>query len=112
MALETLTQVERIDGFEVSHYPQKPNSDFVLINHDTNTIAFTIQNGAIKENDVNGCQVDTMIRASQMIIEGLNSKFPCEENEKVIECLREALKQLKSRKEDRKKRNVEGYEKN
>ena len=33
-----------------------------------------IQNGPIKENGVNGCQVDTIIEATKAIIEGLNKK--------------------------------------
>lgn len=116
MALETLRRILRIGGFEVVHLSenqQQPiaQDDFIVIDHESNSITFKIQNGAIKENRLNGCQVDTIIRTSQMIIEGLNSNFPCEENEKVIESLSEALKQLNKRKTNRENRGVEGYEK-
>lgn len=112
MALETLKDVKDVGGFEINHTPYQPNRNFhVLVNHDTNTIAFTIQNGPIKEKGVNGCQVDTMIEAAKLIIEGLNDKFPCRENSMTITKLDEALMWLNKRKQDREKRSVEGLNK-
>ena len=134
MALETLKGVEEIGGFKVvimdelrEKFPDKFNESgamdykwfekdirpysFVFVRNDVNSIAFTIQNGPVKENGVNGCQVDTIIEASKTIIEGLNKNFPCRENSMVITKLDEALMWLNKRKQDRVKRDVEGQSK-
>ena len=120
MALETLRGVTEIDGFAVvvvrdegsgcgvDYTMGKQNP--VMINHIDNRIEFQIQKGAIKENGVNGCQVDTIIETAKLIVEGLNKNFPCRENSIVITKLDEALMWLKKRKADREKRGVEGTE--
>lgn len=120
MALETLLNVKEIGGYGVYNKADIPisetaewhqnyeNSHPILINHDDNTIAFKIQNQPIKEVGVNGCQVDTLIHAAKMIIEGLNAKFPCRENAVAITKLDEALMWLEKRTKDRKARGVEG----
>lgn len=131
MALETLKGVKSIGGFDVvvmaelrDKYPDKFNSsggmnlkwfekeirpkNFIYIRDDVNSIAFIIQNGPIKENGVNGCQVDTLIETAKLIIEGRNKKFWCKENAEVIFHLTQALESLKNRKLDREKRGVEG----
>ena len=125
MALETLKDVKEIGGFEVG-FPVGPKNEddfegyenwkdalkkFVIINHCSNTIAFKIQKGPIKEVGVNGCQVDTLIEAAKMIIEGLNKQFPCQENYNAISRLEDALMWSMKRKLDREKRNVEGLNK-
>ena len=121
MALETLNNVLEIGGFKVAvmdnlkkdkpelfrkdgsmHYEVfekefRPNFP-VQIRHDKNSISFTIQNGPVKENGVNGCQVDTLIHAAKIIIEGLNEKFPCRENACAITKLDEAIQWLEHRK--------------
>ena len=130
MALETLKDVTEIGGFDVvvmdnlrEKYPEKFNESgamdwkwfekevrpnhFIYLRHDKNSISFTLQNGPIKENGVNGCQVDTMIEAAKLIIEGLNKQFPCRENSIVVTKLDEALLWLGKRKADREKRGVE-----
>ena len=131
MALETLKGIKKIGGFDVvimdelrEKYPEKfeesgqmnwkwfeqdirPNN-FIYVRNDKNSLSFTIQNGAIKEAGVNGCQVDTLIEAAKVIIEGLNKKFPCRENAMVITKLDEALLWSIKRKLDRESRNVEG----
>ena len=131
MALETLKGVKQIGGFKVvvmdellDKYPEKfdesgamnwqlfeedirPNH-FVYVRNDKNSLSFTIQNGPIKENGINGCQVDTVIEAAKTIIEGLNKKFPCRENSVAITKLDEALMWLEKRTKDRIKRDVEG----
>ena len=119
MALETLKDVKKIDGFEVvaaisamgggihgpdAHIP-------VLIDHETNRITFQIQKGPIKENGVNGCQVDTIVMASLMIIEGLDKAFPCDENKAAYSHLMNAYDILKKRRSDREARGVEGLNK-
>ena len=134
MALETLKGVETIDGFKVvvmdelrEKYPEKFNEsgqmdykwfendirpeNFIYIRNDKNSLSFTIQNGPIKEVGVNGCQVDTVIEAAKVILEGLNKQFPCRENAMVITKLDEALMWSMKRKLDREKRGVEGKSK-
>lgn len=132
MALETLVDLTKVNNFNVITmddlkitHPDKfsnnsgqmdykwfeneirPNN-FIYIRHDVNSLSFTLQNGPISANGVNGCQVDEIITVSQKIVEGLNEKFPCKENSKVIEALDTALYWLNKRKEDRSDRNVEG----
>ena len=134
MALETLKGVEKIGGFPVvvmddlrEKYPEKFNDsgsmdykwfeaeirpkNFIYVRHDVNSISFTIQNGPIKENGVNGCQVLTMIQASEVIINNLNKNFPCEENEETLYHLRKAIEAQNRRTANREKRGVEGYNK-
>ena len=101
MALETLQGVAEIGGFEVlSERPKdsKGNVDWdlfdelrkekpIYIDHDSNMISFRIQDGPIKENGVNGCQVDTLIHAARI------------------------MTLLERRKRNREARGVEGYNK-
>lgn len=125
MALETLKNVKEIGGFKTMTEADRPvnamNSEIdwkkfdemrkqipISIDHSINTISFRIQNGPIKENGVNGCQVDTIIETAKTIIEGLNKKFPCRENSIVITKLDEALHWLNHRTARRVKANVEG----
>lgn len=134
MALETLQDVKQIGGFNVvvmnelrKVFPEKFNEsgsmdykwfekeirtkNFVYVRHDVNSISFTIQNGPIGENGVNGCQVDTIIEAAKVMLEGLNKKFPCRENASAITKLDEALHWLEHRRKDRSLRGVEGKNK-
>lgn len=106
MALETLAGVESIGGYKVTRTGQ--GNDFIGIMDDDNAIAFKLQKGPIKEVGVNGCQVDTMIEAAKLIIEGLNKKFPCRENYLAIAKLEGALLWLYARTEGREARGVEG----
>ena len=134
MALETLKGIKKIGGFNVivmdelrEKYPEKFNEsgamdykwfekeirpeNFIYVRNDVNSISFTIQNGAIKENGVNGCQVETMIETAKIIIEGLNKEFPCRENSLAITKLEEALMWLRERTRNRIERGVEGLNK-
>jgi hypothetical protein len=125
MALETLKGVTHIGEFEVmADRPRKDDGSVdwalfdemrkakpIYIDHDINTISFRIQNGPIKEVGVNGCQIDDMIRAAAMIIDGLNQKFPCTENDIVLGHLQSALHRLESRRINRVARGVEGESK-
>lgn len=131
MALGALNGVEQIDGFSVvimdelrKKYPEKFNEsgamdykwfeadvrpkNFVYVRQDVNSISFTIQKGPIKEVGINGCQVDTVIEAAKLIIEGLNKQFPCRENSLAVTKLDEALHWLGARKKNRIVRGVEG----
>jgi len=132
MALETLKDISEIGGFSVVDMDKlrdlnpkmfNPSGamnyqlfekeirpfNFIYVRHDVNSLSFTIQNGPIKENGINGCQVDTIIEAAKIIIEGLNKNFPCRENSMAITKLDECLLWLNKRKVDREKRNVEGF---
>ena len=131
MALETLKDMKTLGGFEVvamddlrKQYPEHFNESgamdyqwfekeirpkkFVYIRHDKNSLSFTLQNGPVKENGVNGCQVDTIIHAARAMLEGLNERFPCQENTEAVNCLGGALMWLEKRKKDRETRGVEG----
>lgn len=113
MALETLKGLNEIGGFEVKRVSWKqPVGNFIELNDAGNAITFNIQDGPVREVGVNGCQVDTMIEAAKIIIEGLNAKFPCRENAMVITKLDEALMWSMKRKANREKRGVEGLSKN
>lgn len=134
MALETLAGVDNLGDFKVivmdelrEKFPEKFNESgamdykwfeadirptaFVYVRQDKNSLSFTLQNGPVKEHGVNGCQVDTIIEAAKLIIEGLNKNFPCRENAMVITKLDEALMWSAKRKADREKRGVEGFNK-
>ena len=118
MALETLKGVEEIGGFKIVRVkpPEMSWDDFdktrdkfpINITERMNTISFKIQNGPIKENGVNGCQVDTLVETAKLIVEGLNKNFPSEFNERAIKGLDDCLQAFANRKADREKRNVEG----
>lgn len=75
---------------------------------DENSIKFTFQQGPIKENGVNGCQIDNVIFAITVILRSFNSRFPCRENSCAITHLDEAMMWLEKRTKDRKERKVEG----
>lgn len=125
MALETLKDVTKIDGFKVlTERPRKEDGSIdwekfdelrkeqpIYIDHDVNMISFRIQNGPVKEVGVNGCQVDTLICTAAIMLEGLNEKFPCKENNAAIAGLGNAIKWLEIRKKNREKRGVEGQSK-
>ena len=131
MALETLKNVKEIGGFSVVNMTELKNEkpemfnesgqmdyrkfeteirphNFIYVRDDVNSLSFTIQNGPIKENGVNGCQVTTIIEAAKIILENLNKQFPCRENSMTITKLDEALMWQDKRTKDREKRNVEG----
>lgn len=113
MALETLKGVEEIGGFKVVavNDPQELSvliDSFIHIDHSDNAIYFKIQNGPIKEHGVNGCQVDTLIEAAKVMLEGIDKKFPCFENKMALAGLAGALGWLEHRKSNREQRGVEG----
>jgi hypothetical protein len=108
MCLETLKDVKEIGGFEVTR-DWEEGDKFICIREASNAIGFRLQNGPIKEVGVNGCQVDTVIEAAKLIIEGLNKNYPCRENAVAITKLDETLMWLEKRKKDREKRGVEGH---
>jgi hypothetical protein len=82
--------------------------NFIYVRHDVNSLSFTLQNGPIKENGKNGCQVEDIIAVTKHIIEKLNKQFPCRENAMMITKLDEAIMWSKKRTADRVQRSVEG----
>lgn len=129
--MKTLNGVKKIGGFDVvvmdelrGQFPDKFNEsgamdykwfekdvrphNFIYVRNDVNSLAFTLQNGPIGEVGVNGCQVDTIVEAAKVILEGLNKEFPCRENACAITKLDEALHWLEARKRNRVARGVEG----
>lgn len=81
---------------------------FIYIRRDKNSLTFNLQKGPIKENGVNGCQVDCIIEAARHMIFEANQAFPCRENAIAITKLEEAMLWLHKRKLDREYRKVEG----
>jgi len=131
MALETLKGIDKINGVKVvvmddlrEKYPEKFNesgsmdykwfekeirpTNFIYVRHDVNSLSFTFQNGPIKENGINGCQVTDALALLKHVYEGLNKKYPCRENAMTITKLDEALMWQDKRTKDREQRNVEG----
>lgn len=112
MALDTLKGIKKIGRFELTRDSLIDSQDDkpIVIHEGGNRICFKIQNGAVKENGVNGCQVDTMIETAKIIIENLNKAFPCRENSLAITKLEEALMWLRERTRNRIERGVEGLD--
>ena len=117
IALETLKNVTEIDGFKVSRLhgrdgddPMGDEAPVKIVNRE-NLIMFKIQDGPIKEVGVNGCQVDTLIETALLMLSGFNDKFPCEENTNALNCLEGALSCLDRRTRRRKRKGIEGYNK-
>ena len=109
MALETLKDINHINGHEIHRVSwNQPSGNHIEINDSGNAITFKIQDGAIKENGHNGCQVDEIISTALLMVKGLNKKFPCESNVKAMTSLYEAYSWLQQRKIDREMRGVEG----
>lgn len=121
MALETLKGIKEIDGFKVNEHDRNltgnqwsliPEQDkYIDVNHERNSVTFKIQNGPVKENGLNGCQVDTIIETAILILKGLNQKYPCEENERAIVGLQVAIMALWERNQNRQLRGVQGLNK-
>lgn len=108
MSLETLKNKKMINGYAIHKVEWKqPKGNHIEINHKHNAITFRFQKGVTKKGVRNGCQVDELIAVAKMILEGLNKKVKCEENERAIEGLKSALYHLEVRTIDRKKRGVE-----
>lgn len=83
-------------------------TQFIKTEPEVNLIGFVLQEGAIKENGVNGCQIDHMIWAVATILRSFNARFPCRENSCAITHLDEAMMWLEKRTKDRTERKVEG----
>lgn len=121
MALETLKEFNEINGYEVRRCNQdmgipipsylKSDGAPIYIDDDMNIIAFRIQLGPVKENGINGCQVDTLMETARLMILNLNKKFHSVHNVEALVHLNRALDALERRKIDRLARGVEGENK-
>ena len=121
MALETLKDIKVIDGFPLMDANEVPEEsqghhEFkeyltthpVVVDHDWNLIMFKLQDGAIQEAGVNGCQVETLIHTALLMLKGLNARIPCLENNNAINRLEMALHWLGERTKNRQQRGVAG----
>lgn len=131
MSLETLKDVKEIDGHEVivmdelrQSKPELFNLDgsmmweifemdirpnkFIYVRHDKNSVSFTIQNGPIKENGLNGCQLTTLVETALIMLRELNKKFPCRENALTIMKWEEGLLWQRERTRRRSEQGIEG----
>lgn len=134
MALETLNEVRKINGETIIHmddlrseHPERFTEtgamdhkwfeetirphNFIYVRHDKNSLAFTLQNGPIKEVGKNGCQVVDVIAVAKKILEGLHEKYPSEYNMRTIDALETAIYWQEKRTKDREARGVEGLSK-
>lgn len=80
----------------------------VRIHRIRNAVEFQLQQGAIKDAGVNGCQIDAVLAFAEMFIHFHNQKYPCRENSLVITKIQEARHWLEARTKDRDARGVEG----
>ena len=81
------------------------------VNIDNNVFTFVIQDGPIKENGINGCDLTEMLLIYKLLIEKFNKACYCVENEMTIRHLNKAIYWQERRTEDRLVRNVEGTSK-
>jgi len=68
------------------------------------------QRGAVIDNGVNGMTNEALLTVLIHRTEFLNSKFPCAENMRALQCMEEALANLNARTLNRMARGVEGKE--
>ncbi len=119
MGLQTLTDIDSIDGFKVHKVPKDDESFssdlfddcFITVDHQACMLGFLIQDGPIKEVGLNGCQIDTILKTCLIMLEKLNYKIPCQENDNAINHLERAIEWLEMRKQSRQARGVEGTSK-
>ena len=82
---------------------------FIKVDSKKGTVTFKIQDGPInKNNKVNGCQAQDMLKYIGFLFGDLNNAFPCAENEKTLQHIKNADDWQDIRTENREKRGVEG----
>lgn len=72
-------------------------------------VTFYGQMGGVKENGVNGCQIDDMLTFALGTLQAMNKKYPCRENSLAITKLEECLLWLDARRKERERRRAEGW---
>lgn len=100
--------IEKEDLLEMLEESHKQLITKILEMGNTESSGIKWQEGTIKENGVNGLQIQDVIIQTLERVENLNDVFPCKENEKTIYGLKIALKAQFDRDLDRRERNVEG----
>lgn len=121
MTVKVLKDVKSIAGYPIAYYKsraeEEPNDCKTIVvfegdnKNSFSSISLNIQEGPIKENGENGCQIDVLIHIAKTMISKLNDQFSASHNTKAIGHLELALAALQKRKEDRERRGVEGYNK-
>lgn len=107
--LETLKDETYIRGFEIARKDMFISSAKPIWIYDPlNIIAFQLQNGPTKTAGINGCQLTTVIEAVKLILIGLNKEVPCNENQRALQGLDDAICWLDDRKKARELRSVLG----
>lgn len=102
---------DTVDGLKLKLRQSVP-FNFITVDGQSNSIAFTIQDGTVAESGVNGCQVIDMVVVAREILSKFNEAVPSRETSMIITKLDEAIMWDKKRTEDRELRKVEGtYEK-
>lgn len=76
----------------------------------TNNSQISFQRGPVKENGVNGITNEALLAILIHRTKYLNAQFPCDENERSIQHMEEALVNLEARTARRMVRGVEGLE--
>lgn len=76
---------------------------------DGQNVTITIQDGPVKVVGRNGVQAVDILLFTRNLIESLNTEFPCKENDLSIQHIEAAIEYQVSRKIDRIKRGVEGF---
>lgn len=115
MGIETLAGLKQIGEnriCEIQWSEHNRKEPFIFVDHELGIISFKMQRAPIREcGAVHGCQWTVLIEVAAKILEGLNEKFPCKENEHTKHHLTESLRWQDARTKDREKRGVEGTSK-
>lgn len=109
MALDTLKGITHIGGEKVDRVNWRhEKSDRIQINDDHNSLTVKLQDGPIKENGVNGCQVDVLFYLLRGIFTEFQRNYPCPENAKILAHLGSSIMLLEERTRRRTKAGTEG----
>ena len=87
---------------------------FIKVDSKKGTVTFKIQSPPAedkKDNKVDGCQAQDMLKYIGFLFGSLNNAFPCAENEKTLQHIKFADDWQNIRTENREKRGVEGENK-
>lgn len=105
-----VTVIDEKGTGNANHKYKIENIDFNPLDVENGTFAYVnFQNGAIKENGVNGCHNEDLIAIVIDRLDGFQSgDFACKENEEALIKLLEASMWLNKRTQDRINRGVEG----
>jgi hypothetical protein len=117
MSLECYKKINTILARDVHKYdhsnydPQEIFKKHIMVDPVRGVIQFKIQDGPRLEGGDNGVDVDEIICFCRDVVRSFNDKFPCVQNESVMVDLCSSLGHLDDRREDRRRRSVEGFDK-